>query len=152
VIELEPIGVVRGGRAELRDDAWGGVDAAIELDAARFSADSLIGLADFSHLVVVYHFHRADPARIELAARHPRGNPQWPKIGIFAQRGKDRPNRLGVSTCEIRSVAGLHVHVRGLDAVEGTPVLDLKPFMRAFEPRGAVCEPAWVHELMQQYW
>ncbi len=151
-ISLEAIGHVRGGRTEVVDDNWGGVEAVIELDAARFTAESLAGLDAFSHVVVVYHFHRADPQKIELAARHPRNNPAWPKLGIFAQRGKNRPNLLGVSTCRLLGIDGLRVRVQGLDAVDGTPVVDLKPFMAAFEPRGEIREPAWVAEIMARYW
>jgi tRNA (adenine37-N6)-methyltransferase len=151
-IEIEPIGFVRGGRTEVVDDDWGKVEARIELDTSRFAPESLAGLLDFSHLVVVYHFHLADPAKIELEARHPRGNKEWPKVGIFAQRGKNRPNRIGVSTCAILGVEGTSVRVQGLDAVDGTPVLDVKPYFREFEPRNVVREPAWVAELMSQYW
>lgn len=151
-IQLEPIGYVRGGRAEVADDNWGGIKATIELNAARFGAGSLAGLESFSHLVVVYHFHRADPQKIELSARHPRNNPAWPKTGIFAQRGKNRPNLLGVSTCRLLGVEGTRVLVQGLDAVDGTPVLDLKPFMKGFEPRDEVHEPAWAAEIMSRYW
>jgi tRNA-Thr(GGU) m(6)t(6)A37 methyltransferase TsaA len=151
-IELEPIGHVRGGRTEVVDDNWAKVRAAIELDVARIGPESLAGLESFSHAVVVYHFHRADPSKIELAARHPRNNPAWPKIGIFAQRGKNRPNLLGVSTCRILGVEGARVIVEGLDAVDGTLVLDLKPYMKAFDPRGEEHEPAWVAEIMARYW
>ncbi|MBK8725752.1 MAG: SAM-dependent methyltransferase [Holophagaceae bacterium] len=137
---------------DVADDAWGAVEARIELDAIRFGPEALAGLSDFSHLLVVYHFHLADPRRIETSARHPRNNPAWPKVGIFAQRGKNRPNGLGVSVCEILGVDGTTIHVRGLDAVDGTPVLDLKPHMKGFEPRGEVREPAWATELMGGYW
>jgi len=151
IIELTPIGYVRGGRALPEDDAWGAVEARIELDA-RFSPEALTGLEAFSHLDVVYFLHRADPARTEMGTRHPRSNPAWPRVGIFAQRARDRPNRLGVSVCEILEVSGREVRVRALDAIDGTPVLDLKPVMRAFLPRGAVLEPAWAAELMSMYW
>ena len=124
-IQVEPIGTVRGGRTEVVDDHWGEVKARIEVDATRFDAEALAGLDSFSHVVVVYHFHRADPAKIELAARHPRNNPSWPKIGIFAQRGKNRPNLIGVSTCRVVGVDGNSLLIQGLDAVDGTPVLDL---------------------------
>ena len=151
-IEIEPIGFVHGGRTEVVDDDWGKVEARIELDTTRFGPESLAGLLDFSHLVVVYHFHLADPAKVELEARHPRGNKDWPKVGIFAQRGKNRPNRIGVSTCAILGIEGTSVRVQGLDAVDGTPVLDVKPYFREFEPRNVVREPKWVAELMSQYW
>jgi tRNA-Thr(GGU) m(6)t(6)A37 methyltransferase TsaA len=151
-IEMEAVGFVRGGRKEAIDDDWGKVRATIEMDASRFAAESLAGLDAFSHLVVLYHFHLADPAKIELAARHPRGNTAWPKVGIFAQRGKNRPNRIGVSSCAIVGVDGTSVHVEGLDAIDGTPVLDIKPYFRDFEPRGELREPAWVAEIMSAYW
>jgi len=150
-ITLEPIGRVVGGRADLIDDDWGDIQAVIELDS-RFDADALAGLDAFSHLLVVYHFDRVDPAKIESSARHPRSNPAWPKVGIFAQRGKSRPNRLGVSTCRILGVDGRRVRVQGLDAVDGTPILDIKPVMRGFEPRGEIREPAWAGEIMAGYW
>ena len=149
---IKPIGYVRGGRKEPVDDDWGKVEADIALDATQFSADSTAGLGDFSHLTVVYQFHLVPDEEIQRGARHPRGRTDWPKVGIFAQRGKGRPNRLGVTTCEIIAVNGLTVRVRGLDAVDGTPVLDIKPHMSGFAPRGEVREPAWVKEIMKEYW
>jgi tRNA (adenine37-N6)-methyltransferase len=149
---IRPIGVVRGGRTEPVDDDWGKVEADIVLDAGQFSAESTAGLGDFSHLTVIYQFHLVPDEEIQRGSRHPRGRTDWPKVGIFAQRGKGRPNRLGVTTCEIVAVNGLIVRVRGLDAIDGTPVLDIKPHMTGFEPRGKVREPAWVKEIMKEYW
>ena len=151
-IEVTPIGYVRGGRVEPIDDDWGDVEATIELDAAQFDPDVTAGLGDFSPLEVVYVFHLVDEAKIETRARYPRNNKDWPLVGIFAQRAKGRPNRIGVTTCEIVSVDGLRVSVRGLDAIDGTPVLDLKPYMDEFAPRTEVREPQWARELMADYW
>jgi len=150
-ITLEPIGFVRGGRAEVKDDDWGALEARIEL-GERFAPDALAGLDAFSHIEVLYHFHLVPEERIETGARHPRGNKSWPLVGIFAQRGKNRPNRLGSTVCEILGVEGRTLRVRGLDAVDGTPVLDIKPVMSAFLPRGVVREPNWATELMAGYW
>ena len=110
-----------------------------------------MGLESFSHCIVVYVFDRAswDESKI---SRHPRGNKDWPEVGIFAQRAKDRPNRLGVTVCRITSVEGSVVHVAGLDAIDGTPVVDIKPWMVEFGPRGDVVQPAWSSELMKDYW
>jgi tRNA-Thr(GGU) m(6)t(6)A37 methyltransferase TsaA len=149
---MEPIGYVRGGRTEPIDDDWGDVEATIELDASQFDPDVSAGLSDFSHLDVVYVFHLVPDEKIETRARHPRGNEDWPLVGIFAQRAKGRPNRIGVTTCEILAVDGLTVKVRGLDAIDGTPVLDLKPYMTDFAPRTEVREPKWARELMSGYW
>ena len=152
IFPLTPIGHVVGGREEVRDDHWGAVEAVIRLDAAQYGPEALAGLGDFSHLEVVFQFHLVPDARIETGARRPRGREDWPLVGIFAQRGKNRPNRLGVSRCELLKVDGLDLHVRGLDAVAGTPVLDLKPWLAEFGPRGEVRQAAWSTELMEEYY
>jgi tRNA (adenine37-N6)-methyltransferase len=149
---MTAIGHVRGGRVEATDDEWGAVEATIELDADRFEADVVAGLDDFSHVDVVYVFDQVDEARINLGARHPRGNEDWPLVGILAQRAKARPNRIGVTTCELLGVDGLSVRVRGLDAIDGTPVLDLKPYIAGFAPRTPTRQPAWATALMAGYW
>ncbi len=103
--------------------------------------DALAGLTGFSHIEVVFHFDRVAEAEINAGARHPRGRTDWPLVGIFAQRGRNRPNRIGVSICRLLSVDGTRLKVRGLDAVDGTPVLDIKPVMMGFLPRGRIVEP-----------
>lgn len=151
-IELRPVGFVRGGRLQAQDDHWAGEQADIVLDAERFGPAALSGLSDFSHVEVIYHFHQADPAKVVNAARHPRGRTDWPQIGIFAQRGKNRPNLLGATVCDLVAVEGLTLTVCGLDAIDGTPVLDIKPYMSGFAPRGEVREPDWAREIMREYW
>ncbi len=150
-VTLEPIAVVVGGRSDPTDDHWGTERCVIELDE-RFGPDSIVGLAEFSHLDVVYLFHLVDESEVITGARRPRGREEWPAVGIFAQRGRVRPNRLGVTTCRIESVAGRAIEVSGLDAVDGTPVLDLKPHMVGFEARGQVVEPEWATQIMAEYW
>jgi tRNA (adenine37-N6)-methyltransferase len=149
---VRPLGTVRGGRREVEDDGWGEVRATIELDPAVVGERATVGLDAFSHLEVVFLFDRVDPATVTTGTRHPRGNPDWPEVGILAQRGKARPNRLGVSRCALLAVDGLRLEVAGLDAVDGTPVLDVKPWMAGFAPRGPVTEPRWARELMAGYW
>jgi tRNA-Thr(GGU) m(6)t(6)A37 methyltransferase TsaA len=150
-LRFEPVAAVVGGRPEVRDDDWDAVEAIVRIDE-RFDPEALEGLDAFSHVELVYVFDRVDPADVETGARHPRGNGEWPRVGIFAQRAKDRPNRIGVSVCRLLGVDGLDVHVAGLDAVDGTPVLDLKPVMAEFVPRGEIRQPAWAAELMAGYW
>jgi len=149
---LNPIGHVVSGRKEPRDDSWDSVPCAIHIDPAQFSPESIKGLSDFSHVVVVYYFHKVDPQRIEKIARHPRNNPDWPKVGIFAQRGKNRPNQIGVTVCRLERAEGMVLYVRGLDAIMDTPVLDIKPWFSEYGPRGEVRQPSWVAELMKNYW
>lgn len=150
-IAVEPIGVVRGGRADPVDDHWEGVEAVIVIDD-RFPPEALDGLGQFSHLDVVYRFHLVKEEDVVAGARHPRGNPDWGKVGIFAQRARARPNRLGVSTCRILGVDGHRIAVADLDAIDGTPVLDVKPHLVEMGPRGVVRQPAWATELMERYW
>ncbi|MDR3436604.1 SAM-dependent methyltransferase [Telmatospirillum sp.] len=150
-IELRTIGYVRGGRAESIDDGWDAVTAEIAL-TPDFGAEALAGLDGFSHVEVVFLFNRVAESAVVAGARHPRGRTDWPKVGIFAQRGKDRPNRLGVTICRLLAVEGTTFRVAGLDAIDGTPVLDVKPCMRGFLPRGEVREPDWARELMTGYW
>ena len=151
-ITMTPIGMVRGGRDVPEDDDWGQNRARIDLDPARFDAEALLGLDAFSHVEVIYVFDKVSDDQIVTGARRPRGNAAWPKVGIFAQRGKNRPNRIGVTVCDIAAVDGLSLEVRGLDAIDGTPVLDLKPVMAGFAPRGEHREPDWAREIMKDYW
>ena len=150
--QLQPIGTVVGGRTEAIDDEWGEVEADVLLDEGTVDKDATVGLDEFSHVEVVYLFHQVDAGGVTTGTRHPRGNHDWPEVGILAQRGKSRPNRLGVSVCELLAVDGLQLRVRGLDAIDGTPVLDVKPYIVEFSPRGPIWQPAWASELMRSYW
>jgi tRNA-Thr(GGU) m(6)t(6)A37 methyltransferase TsaA len=149
---LTPIGVVRSSRADAIDDDWDAVSAEIVLDPDVVTADAVAGLSEFSHVEVVFVFDQVDPAKVQTGARHPRSNPDWPEVGILAQRAKMRPNRIGVTACRLTGVDGLTVRVSGLDAIDGTPVVDLKPVMKEFLPRGEVSQPDWATELMAGYW
>ncbi|HEU4964299.1 MAG TPA: SAM-dependent methyltransferase [Bacilli bacterium] len=151
-IVLQPIGYVRTDRDEVKDDYWGSVISVIELDETRFPVDVVAGLSDFSHLEVIFHMNKVNPAKIEMKARHPRNNPDWPLVGIFAQRAKGRPNQLGISRCKIVKVEGLRVTVQALDAIDGTPVLDIKPYLREFGPQGETEQPEWASALMKEYY
>lgn len=148
---VHPIGFVRGGRVEATDDHWGDSRAAIEL-APDMPEESLSGLDEFSHAEIMFVFDQVKEAEIVRGARRPRGREDWPLVGIFAQRGKNRPNRLGVTIARIVGVSGRRLFVEGLDAVDGTPVLDIKPVLSGFLPRGDIREPAWAREIMKDYW
>lgn len=148
---ISAIGRVEGGRDAAQDDNWGRSRAAIVLDTA-FTADALAGLAGFSHAEIIFIFDQLPESEITTAARRPRGNPEWPMVGIFAQRGRNRPNRIGVSICRIVGVSGTRVEVEGLDAIDGTPVLDIKPVLTGFLPRGDIREPDWAAAIMADYW
>lgn len=152
MFRISAIGHVMGGRVPADDDAWDAVEARIELDPLHFNGEALLGLDGFSHIEIVYLFDKLPESQVSYGARHPRGNPEWPLTGIFAQRGRNRPNRLGVSVCRVLRIEGSTLYVAGLDAIDGTPVVDIKPVMSGFLPRGAIREPLWAREIMQDYW
>jgi tRNA-Thr(GGU) m(6)t(6)A37 methyltransferase TsaA len=151
MITLEPIAHVRNARRDVEDDFWGGLVSEIAL-AGALPADCIAGLEQFSHAEVVFHFHLVDESKIVSGARHPRNNPEWPEVGIFAQRGKNRPNRIGLATVRILARTDRALIVRDLDAVDGTPILDIKPVLREFLPIGEVHQPEWADQLMRDYW
>jgi tRNA (adenine37-N6)-methyltransferase len=149
-ITVRPIGVVSGGRGQIFEDHWGTVVSLLVLDHAAVDPDATLGLGEFSHIEVVFHFHQE--SRVRRGAAHPRGNPAWPRVGVLAGHSPVRPNHLGVSRCALLAVDGLELTVQGLDAIDGTPVLDIKPHATEFQPKGPVREPVWMRELMAGYY
>ncbi len=149
--EIEPIAYVEATRKAAVDDFWGNTRSTIQL-VDSLAPEALDGLQEFSHVEVIFVFDQVDSSKIVSGARHPRNNRDWPRIGIFAQRGKNRPNRLGSTICRVVSVEGRALVVNELDAIDGTPVVDLKPVMSEFLPRSSVVQPAWSTELMKHYW
>lgn len=150
-IELTPIGYVKNSRKEISDDYWGEVVSDIEL-TEDLAEDALKGLTEYSHAEIIFYFHKADESKAVKGARHPRGNPDWPECGVFAQHVKDRPNHLGLTIVKVLGVKSKVLTVAGLDAIDGTPVLDVKPVLKEFLPREEVIQPGWVSELMKDYW
>jgi tRNA-Thr(GGU) m(6)t(6)A37 methyltransferase TsaA len=151
MITMTPVARVRSNRDEPTDDDWDSVTATIELDEA-FDESAFDGLDGFSHAEILFHFDRVPEDAVERGTRHPRNNPGWPRVGIFAQRNSARPNRIGATIVRVLSRSGRVLTVAGLDAVDGTPVLDIKPVMTEFLPREPVRQPSWVSELLRDYW
>lgn len=148
---ISPIAWVHNSRTTTEDDDWGGLVSEICLDE-QIPDESLDGLETYSHAEIIFQFHLVDDREVVTRARHPRENLAWPKVGIFAQRARLRPNRLGLSAVRILRREGRSLVVEGLDAVDGTPVVDIKPVMAEFLPRGPVQQPDWTHDMLQNYW
>ncbi len=148
---MEPIGRVVCARTSPEDDFWGGTNARIVLND-EVEPGAIDGIETFSHVEIIFVFDRVPPEKIVRGARHPRNNPAWPSTGIFAQRGKNRPNRLGTCIARIIRREPMALVVAELDAIDGTPVLDIKPVMQEFLPREPITQPEWSHELMRDYW
>lgn len=151
MITLSPIATVKNSRRIVEDDHWDGIISIIELDSS-FTGEALLQIENFSHAEIIFYFYLVEENKIETGARHPRNNKELPKVGIFAQRGKNRPNRLGATIVKIIKREGSQLFVQGLDAIDGTPVLDIKPVMKEFLPREEVAQPEWATELMKNYW
>lgn len=148
---IQTIATVRNNRQMLIDDHWGEIISTIEL-ADHIQEASLKGIEDFSHLKIIFYFDKVTDDQIQYEARHPRNNHDYPEVGIFAQRGKNRPNKLGSTIVALLEVKSRGLIVQGLDAIDGTPILDIKPVMKEFLPKEDVKQPAWSIDLMKAYW
>lgn len=149
-VKLNAIASVKNSRTKPIDDHWEAVISDIEL-ADHIPAEAFAHISDFSHLEIIYLLDQVKPVEIVFSGR-PRGNPKYPVVGIFGQRKKDRPNTLGLCTVELLEHNGRTLKVKYLDAIDGTPVLDIKPVFREFLPKGEIRQPAWVADLMKNYW
>jgi tRNA (Thr-GGU) A37 N-methylase len=147
---MRTIAYVRNERRELADDNWDDFVSTIEL-ADDVPTASLRGLEEFSHVEIVYFAALAESVPPGPWHRRPRNNPDWPDVGIFAQRNKDRPNRLMLSVVVIEGVNSRSLVVRGLDAINDTQVLDIKPVYTWSGPRSELRVAKWSEELGENY-
>jgi len=124
-IELKAIGFVKTEAVgkEVRDKA-----NVSEIVFREDLAEALDGIEDFSHFFVIFWMHETSKEERRMMKVHPRGRRDMPLLGVFATRTAYRPNAIGLTLVELLGVKGNVVTVRGLDAFDGTPVLDLKPF------------------------
>ena len=144
---MEPIGYVSNNIDSPRDDSWAEVESKIIIE--RHLSPALEGLSEFSHILVVFWMHQAQPPAV--LRRRPQGRDDMPEMGLLAQRARHRPNPIGITTVILVSVAGNEITVRGLDAINGTPVLDIKPYYPDFDRPAGAKTPAWVSRLMKGY-
>ena len=147
-LTVRPIGTVENYVTDRKDTAWGEDVSDVILDRAYIGG--LKGLEDFSHAIIVFLLDQAHFDPEKHLQRRPQNRDDMPVTGIFAQRGKDRPNRIGITAVEILSVTEDCLAVRGLDAIDGTPVLDIKPYYPAYDRKEAAV-PEWVNRLMEHY-
>jgi tRNA (adenine37-N6)-methyltransferase len=151
MIILNPIAISYNESLEIEDDNWGDVTSKIILDQS-LPVEALYGIESFSHLEIVYYFHKVDKEKIVIGARHPRNDQTLPQVGIFSQHGKNRPNQLGLTTVRLVKTTGKELVVQGLDCINETPILDIQPVMKEFLPREPIIQPEWSSEIMRDYW
>lgn len=147
-IALQPIGVVRNEVKEYKRSGWGEVTSEVVLDEEL--AESLEGLEQFSHIIVVFWMHKAPAGMKHPVKVHPRGRADLPLVGLFATRAPFRPNSLGVSVVKLAGIERNVLTVVGLDAMDGTPVIDIKPFMPPLDNPAGVRMPDWVSKIRTQ--
>lgn len=150
-IELSPIAFVKNSRSEIKDDEWGNVISEIHF-IDDIPENTLIGMEEFSHFEIVFYMNKVKDEKAIPQYRHPRNNKSLPKVGTFAQRNKSRPNKIGLTTVSFLERKKNILKVKGLDAIDGTPILDIKPVMQEFEPKGEIRQPNWSREIMANYW
>lgn len=150
-IEMSPIAFVRNSRTKIEDDNWAEVISEIEL-ADNIMTEAFEGINEFSHLEIIFYFDQVDDAKATAKHRHPRNNTSLPKLGTFAQRNKSRPNKIGLATVKLLERNGRKIKVQYLDAIDNTPVLDIKPVLKEFEPKGEIKQAKWVDTIMNKYW
>lgn len=148
-MELRPIGVVRSPVHEGADEGWGDVVSEIHVEPSL--ACGLDEIEQFSHVLVLFWMHEATFDTTRDLVRRPRGRDDMPEAGIFAQRAKHRPNPVGVTAVRVVRREGAVLRVRGLDAIDGTPVLDVKPYVPAFDRVDDATVPEWMERLMREY-
>lgn len=137
MIQVTPIGVVRNSIHE-RPEKW--TDIQSEIHIKKEYQDALDGLDEFSHIMVTFHFSMSTTHFLKV---HPRGRQDLPLVGVFSTRAPVRPNFLGVSIVELVDIKKNVVTVKGLDAFDGTPVIDIKPHLSCHSPTKV---PEWVNK------
>lgn len=147
-ILMQPIGYVTNPVTEKKDTQWGSDISTVVLDGQY--RGGLSGLEGFTHVLMVTYLDKANYVPEKHLQRRPQGRADMPVVGIFSQRTKDRPNCIGITAVEILRVEESALTVRGLDAIDGTPILDIKPYYPVFDKRDAKT-PDWVDILMKDY-
>ena len=147
-ITMNPIGYVRNNVQNKKDTSWGKDISEIKLNEEYYTG--LKGLDDFSHAIIIYYLDKAEFIRDKHLQRRPQNREDMPMVGIFSQRGKDRPNKIGMTSVQIISVNDESLVIKGLDAIDGTPVLDIKPYYPVYDRKDAKV-PQWVGRLMEHY-
>ncbi len=148
-ITLGAIGYVHSPVEETVDENWGGVVSKIILRPEYKGGTQ--GLEQFSHVIVITYLHRAKFELSRHLKRHPRNRQDMPLVGIFSQRAKDRPNPIGITAVKLLKVGPDFIEIQGLDAINGTPVLDIKPYIPQYDRVEKAVTPEWTEELMKGY-
>jgi tRNA-Thr(GGU) m(6)t(6)A37 methyltransferase TsaA len=140
-MKLKAIGIVRNGVKQPIRHGWSEVVSDIVIDSHL--AEALDGLDQFSHLIVLYWMHQLNPRRKLPLKVHPMGKAELPLMGRFATRSPSRPNPVGQATVRLLERRDNILKVKGLDAIDGTPVIDIKPYIPGYDSATDAKAPRW---------
>jgi len=140
VMTLKAIGIVRSERKQAARGHFDDVVSEIVVDSSL--TEALDNLDEFSHIIVIYWMHQRS-GRAPTKVR-PKGNPELALTGVFATRSPDRPNPIGKATVRLLQHRGNILKVKGLDAIDGTPVIDIKPYIPGYDSVKNAKAPSWV--------
>jgi len=141
-INLTPIGFVRNNIKEPGIEDWRTVTSEIIIEEDLKEALSRID--EFSHIIVIYWMHKLSPSQRSIIKVHPKANQNLPLVGVFASRSPARPNPIGVTTVKLLERRDNVLKVTGLDAIDGTPVLDIKPYIPGDDSSTEAKTPGWL--------
>lgn len=147
-IEIRPIGKVRNSIRVLKREGWDSVISEIIVNPEY--GEALDGVEDYSHLFIFFWITRIPHSRRGMMKVHPKSREDLPRVGVFATRTQYRPNPIGMTLVELLGRKKNILRVRGLDAIRGTPVLDIKPISPAKEFPKRTRVPEWYHKLWNQ--
>jgi len=145
-VGLKPIGIVRNGVREPRMEGWEGLLSDIII--RKNLTDALDGIEGYSHVIVLFHLHKVPDEQRGRTQCHPRGDPRYPLQGVFATRTQNRPNPVGISVVKLVKRRRNVLRVRGLDAINATPVLDIKPYIPNYDVPPDARVPDWVSQAL----
>jgi tRNA-Thr(GGU) m(6)t(6)A37 methyltransferase TsaA len=165
LIELKPVGIVKN---QSREPTWGDdfgalnwQERALKMKEQQESVSELVidadlegildGIDDFSHLKVLYWAHLVPLEKRSTTRVHPMGNGDFPLVGVFATHSPARPNSILATTVKLLERNGNILRVSGLDALDGSPILDIKPYIPAHEDAGNVRIPSWMQKIHDEF-
>jgi len=164
IIQLNPVGVIRN---QSKDPSWGGTlsklgwrERASRMKGQSGSVSELVidasldgildGIEDFSHIMVLYWAHLAPEERRSVRKVHPMGNKDFPLVGVFATHSPIRPNSILITVVRLIERRGNVLRVTGLDALDGSPILDIKPYQPYQEPKD-IMVPDWMKKIHGEF-
>jgi tRNA-Thr(GGU) m(6)t(6)A37 methyltransferase TsaA len=126
-IEIFPIGHVRT-KLKVEEIRGNRRNVLSEIEISKEFEDGLLGIEDYSHLIVLFWMDRTPQEERKKMVIHPWNDPKIPNVGVFAIRKRSRPNPIGLAVVELLEKKGNVLKVKGLDAIDGTPVIDIKSY------------------------